>query len=120
MKVVDAARAEYGLKPLGELRAAGELKDILTQQKEETVDALSVVARPVEGMQATLDGLRAMRLPFAIATTSPKPRVPASVHACGLDDYFPPDKIHSGESDFDPPRFKPDPSVYHKVRKDDD
>lgn len=69
-----------------------------------------------QGMQATLDGLRAMGLPFAIATTSPKPRVPASVHACGLDDYFPPDKIHSGESDFDPPRFKPDPSVYHKVR----
>ena len=46
--VVDKARAEYGLKPLGELRAAGALKDILTQQKEETVDALSVVARPVD------------------------------------------------------------------------
>lgn len=54
MKVVDAARAEYGLKPLGELRAAGELKDILTQQKEETVDALSVVARPVEVGVASL------------------------------------------------------------------
>lgn len=48
MKIVDEARAKYGLKPLGELRAAGTLKDILTQQKEETVDALSVVARPVE------------------------------------------------------------------------
>lgn len=23
-----------------------------------------------------------------------------------------PEKIHSGESDFEPPRFKPDPSVY--------
>ncbi|CAN0296115.1 unnamed protein product, partial [Ectocarpus fasciculatus] len=112
MKVVDEARAKYGLKPLGELRAAGTLKDILTQQKEETVDALSVVARPVEGMVDTLDELKARKVPFAIATTSPKPRVPASVHACGLDDYFPPDKIHSGESDFDPPRFKPDPSVY--------
>eukprot|EP00752_Nemacystus_decipiens_P004345 g3969.t1 len=112
METVDAARAKYGLKPLGELRAAGALKDILTQQKEETVDALSVVARPVDGMVNTLDELKARKLPFAIATTSPKPRVPASVHACGLDDYFPPDKIHSGESDFDPPRFKPDPSVY--------
>lgn len=48
MKVVDENRAKYGLKPLGELRASGELKDILTQQKVETVDALSVVARPVE------------------------------------------------------------------------
>lgn len=48
METVNEARAKYGLKPLGELRAAGALKDILTQQKEETVDALSVVARPVE------------------------------------------------------------------------
>lgn len=66
-------------------------------------------------MVNTLDELKARKLPFAIATTSPKPRVPASVHACGLDDYFPADKIHSGESDFDPPRFKPDPSVYLRV-----
>lgn len=66
-------------------------------------------------MVDALDELRARKLPFAIATTSPKPRVPASVHACGLDDYFPADKIHSGESDFDPPRFKPDPSVYLRV-----
>lgn len=29
-----------------------------------------------------------------------------------LQEFFPPEKIHSGESDFDPPRFKPDPSVY--------
>ena len=29
---------------------------------------------------------------------------PAALHS--------PDKIHSGESDFDPPRFKPDPAVY--------
>ena len=29
-----------------------------------------------------------------------------------VKEYFPPEKIHSGESDFDPPRFKPDPSVY--------
>lgn len=69
----------------------------------------------VQGMVNTLDELKARKLPFAIATTSPKPRVPASVHACGLDDYFPADKIHSGESDFDPPRFKPDPSVYLRV-----
>ncbi|CAN0509009.1 unnamed protein product, partial [Discosporangium mesarthrocarpum] len=24
-------------------------------------------------------------------------------------------QVHSGESDFDPPRFKPDPSVYLKA-----
>lgn len=48
MKIVDENRATYGLKSLSELRSSGTLKDILTQQKEETVDALSVVARPVE------------------------------------------------------------------------
>ena len=42
--------------------------------------------------------------PFCIATTSPKPRVPISVKAAKLEGFFPPDKIHSGESDFDPPR----------------
>lgn len=26
-------------------------------------------------------------------------------------------KVHSGESDFDPPRFKPNPSVYLKAAK---
>ncbi|CAM9238672.1 unnamed protein product [Choristocarpus tenellus] len=115
MKVVDASRAAYGLKSLSALRASNDLKDILTQQKEETVEALSVVARPVEGMVNTLDSLRSQGIPFAIATTSPKPRVPASVTAAGLDEYFPLEKIHSGESDFDPPRFKPDPSVYLKA-----
>lgn len=49
---------------------------------------------------------------FAIATTSGKPRVPVSVVAAKLEEFFPPDKIHSGESDFDPPKFKPDPAVY--------
>lgn len=53
MKIVDENRAKYGLKPLGELRAAGELKDILTQQKEETVEALSVVARPTKVRRGT-------------------------------------------------------------------
>jgi HAD superfamily hydrolase (TIGR01509 family) len=38
--------------------------------------------------------------------------VPVSVLSCGFQEFFPPSKIHSGESDFDPPRFKPDPSVY--------
>ena len=38
--------------------------------------------------------------------------MPVSVVACKYEAYFPPEKIHSGESDFEPPRFKPDPSVY--------
>jgi len=53
-------------------------------------------------------------VPFVIATTSGKPRVPICVDACGFRAHFPSDdaNIHSGESDFDPPRFKPAPDVY--------
>ena len=52
---------------------------------------------------------------YAIATTSPKPRVPVCVDTARLRDFFPDEKIHSGESDFDPPRFKPLPDVYLKA-----
>ena len=37
------------------------------------------------------------------------------VDTARLRDWFPDDKIHSGESDFVPPRFKPDPGVYLKA-----
>lgn len=58
-----------------------------------------------------------MDTPFVIATTSGKPRVPVCVDAAGLRHFFPSDEdsIHSGESDFQPPRFKPDPDVYLKA-----
>ena len=110
LSVVDAARAESGLPPLAETRKLG--KDLLTLQKDETVDALAVLAVPCPGVPQTLASLRAANTPFSIATTSGKPRVPVSVVACDFEAYFPPEAIHSGESDFDPPRFKPDPSVY--------
>ena len=110
LRVVDAARAESGLPPLAETRKLG--KDILTLQKDETVDALATLATPCDGVPETLAALKASDTPFSIATTSGKPRVPVSVVACDFEAYFPPDAIHSGESDFDPPRFKPDPSVY--------
>lgn len=39
-----------------------------------------------------LAALTAAGVAFCISTTSPKPRVPASITACKLDEYFPPDK----------------------------
>lgn len=110
LATVDERRAAFGLPPLAETRASG--KDILTLQKDETVEALATLARPCPGVPAALDALSAAGVPFRIATTSGKPRVPVSVDAAELRGHFPPDAIHSGESDFDPPRFKPDPAVY--------
>jgi len=92
MEIVDDARAKYGLKPLGELRAAGALKDILTQQKEETVDALSVVARPVEVRPTVAEQLAGLgawgsnedrATSGEIAANPPsvrRPRLPSRVH----------------------------------------
>jgi len=107
---VDARRTLFGLPLLADTRA---LKvDLLTLQKDETVDALSVLAKPCAQVPEVLETLRTMGVPFSIATTSGKPRVPVSVISCGFEAFFPPEMIHSGESDFDPPRFKPDPAVY--------
>ena len=40
-----------------------------------------------------LAALTAAGVAFCISTTSPKPRVPASITACKLDEYFPADKV---------------------------
>ncbi|CAM9827447.1 unnamed protein product [Ectocarpus sp. 6 AP-2014] len=117
LDAVDPHRKKFGLKTFAELRApdGGEKENLLIQQKTETVDALSKIAQPCNGVPEVLAALTAAGVAFCISTTSPKPRVPASITACKLDEYFPADKVHSGESDFDPPRFKPNPSVYLKA-----
>jgi phosphoglycolate phosphatase-like HAD superfamily hydrolase len=71
---VDAGRAKFGLPPLAETRGLG--KDILTLQKDETVDALSVAAHPCDNVPGVLASLKAKGIPFCISTTSGKPRVP--------------------------------------------
>jgi len=114
LAAVDVYRAKFGLPTFAAMRAgeADEPADFLTMQKDETVLALRTLATACPGVPNTLAALRQLGVRFAIATTSGKPRVPVSVVAANLEEYFPPDKIHSGESDFDPPRFKPDPDVY--------
>jgi len=87
------------------------------QQKEETVTALGVMATPCSGIEACLELLNENKVPFCISTTSGKPRVPVCVKCMNFERYFPPHKIHSGESDFTPSRFKPAPDVYLKAAK---
>lgn len=115
LAAVDRQRQELGLLPISELRQTGkEPPTLLQQQKEDTVTRLSVAARPCDGVVEALQGLQAMGADFLIATTSGKPRVPVCVDTAGLRRYFKSDDqhIHSGESDFQPPRFKPEPDVY--------
>lgn len=115
LAAVDRRREALGLRPIAELRSQGkEPATLLQQQKDDTVTRLSVAAQPCPGVPEALEGLKAMSVDFVIATTSGKPRVPVCVDTAGLRQYFPSDDlhIHSGESDFDPPRFKPAPDVY--------
>ena len=114
LDVIDVARARFGLPEFN--AAKKSYPTLLIQQKEETVVALGKVAQANPGVTAMLEELTSLGVPFNIATTSGKPRVPVCVDTCGLRKFFPTDdKIHSGESDFTPSRFKPDPDVYLKV-----
>ena len=114
LHAINAARGRFGLPPLPDARAA--YPSLLQMQKDETVQALRVHTQVNFGAAEMLDALAANGVPFNIATTSGKPRVPVCVNAGGLRRYFPTDaRIHSGESDFAVPRFKPAPDVYLKA-----
>jgi len=120
LAAVDRRRAALGLQTLAALRRSGqEPPTLLQQQKEDTVRRLGQAARPCPGVVEALQGLQRAGVGFLVATTSGKPRVPVCVEAAGLRPFFPSDElhIHSGESDFDPPRFKPAPDVYLRAAR---
>jgi beta-phosphoglucomutase-like phosphatase (HAD superfamily) len=115
LALVDTRRRALGLKSISDMRReATEPSTLLVQQKDDTVARLAKVAQPTPGTLQALESLRSRRVPFVIATTSGKPRVPVCVDTAGLRSFFPSDDehIHSGESDFSPPKFKPAPDVY--------
>ena len=119
-RAVDSERSSLGLEPLALLvarRAAAP--SLLAQQKLDTNQRLAIAARATPGTIDALHALTHRRVPFNIATTSGKPRVPICVDAAGLRPWFASDDddIHSGESDFTPPRFKPAPDVYLKAAR---
>eukprot|EP00930_Biecheleria_cincta_P073019 TRINITY_DN60358_c0_g1_i1.p1 TRINITY_DN60358_c0_g1~~TRINITY_DN60358_c0_g1_i1.p1 ORF type:complete len:1024 (-),score=172.60 TRINITY_DN60358_c0_g1_i1:119-3190(-) len=115
LQAIEVQRDLLGLTPVAVMRQQGtEPLTLLEQQKLDTVSHLSRTARECPGVSEALGTLDNMGVPFVIATTSGKPRVPVCVDAAGLRHFFPTDDedIHSGESDFEPPRFKPAPDVY--------
>jgi beta-phosphoglucomutase-like phosphatase (HAD superfamily) len=115
LAAVDRKRVSLGLRRVADLRAEGsEPATLLKQQKDDTVTRLAVAAKPCPNVIPALEQLKSTGIPFNIATTSGKPRVPVCVDTAGMRSFFPSDElsIHSGESDFEPPRFKPAPDVY--------
>lgn len=118
LTLIDIERGALGLPKISVMRQQeSEPGTLLEQQKLDTVTRLRIATHACPGVVEVLGALQSMDTPFVIATTSGKPRVPVCVDAAGLRHFFPSDEdsIHSGESDFDPPRFKPDPDVYQKA-----
>ena len=113
IQVVNAERAGLGLKPLEMCRE--DHATLLEKQRDETLEALKALAKANNGVIKALNFLKISGFKYCVSTTSPKPRVPACVETAGLSEFFPEDKIHSGQSDFDPPRYKPLPDVYLKA-----
>ena len=74
-----------------------------------------MLAKPNDGVHKALNFLQITGFNYCVSTTSPKPRVPVCVECARLQDFFPDEKIHSGQSDFDPPKYKPAPDVYLKA-----
>eukprot|EP00746_Dinoflagellata_sp_MGD_P000129 gnl/MRDRNA2_/MRDRNA2_100224_c0_seq1.p1 gnl/MRDRNA2_/MRDRNA2_100224_c0~~gnl/MRDRNA2_/MRDRNA2_100224_c0_seq1.p1 ORF type:complete len:765 (-),score=147.65 gnl/MRDRNA2_/MRDRNA2_100224_c0_seq1:165-2459(-) len=111
---VNQNRGGLGLPPLEETRAFG--KTLPQLQKEEQLLSLSQVGSDANGgVFKTLNFLRDAGLRFAVSTSTEKRRVDICMDRTGLREWFVPEKIHSGESDFDPPCFKPNPDVYLKA-----
>lgn len=113
IQVCNTARAGFGLRPIELCRE--EHKTLKEKQKAETLEALANLAKTNDGVVKSLNFLKVSGFKFAISTTSPKSRVIACLDTMRLADDFPQEKIHSGSSDFDPPRFKPAPDVYLKA-----
>ena len=53
-----------------------ESRSLIELQKEDAVEALSTLAAPCKHVPDMLDTLQALGVPFSIATTLGKPRVP--------------------------------------------
>jgi len=113
IQVVNTNRAGLGLKPLEMCRE--DHFTLLDKQRDETLEALKALAKANNGVIKALNFLKISGFKYCVSTTSPKPRVPACVETAGLSEFFPDEKIHSGQSDFDPPKYKPEPDVYLKA-----
>jgi len=114
LRAVDRMRTRMGLRTYADMRCEeAKEADIQEQQRKDVILALARMSQPNNHVTDTLEALTYLGIPFAIATTNGRPRVPLALKAAGLLHWFAPDKIHCGESDFPTPKFKPDPAVYH-------
>ena len=113
IQVVNSNRAALGLQPFEMVRE--DHASILDKARDETLVALTALAKPNDGVIKALNFLKISGFKYAVSTTSPKPRVPVCIETARLTDFFPDEKVHSGFSDFDPPKYKPAPDVYVKA-----
>ena len=135
---LDAARAAAGLPGIGEVwpgddGAQGYIAPLVAEARvalglsaapraaslrEAKAEENKVVlknSRPCAGMREAVLALWEGGVPFCIASSSSRACLDAALAAAGLAEFFPDGFLHSGESDFDPPRLKPLPDIYLKA-----
>ncbi|MEE8657995.1 putative hydrolase protein [Acetobacteraceae bacterium EV16G] len=83
--------------------------DLVTQMQARMVAMMKDEARPVKGVEALLNDVKALGYAFRVASNSSREEMDAKFARAGLTPFFPDDRIHSA---FDVPRAKPAPDVY--------
>lgn len=83
--------------------------DLVAQMQARMVAMMKDEARPVKGVEALLNDVKALGYAFRVASNSSREEMDAKFARAGLKHFFPDDRIHSA---FDVPRAKPAPDVY--------
>jgi len=89
-----------------------EVNEYVDMELGRVTAKLSEKAVECEGATKALEYLQKEGYPMAVVSTSAKPRVVASLHKCGMDKFFPDDKVYSAATSLNPPSSKPDPKIY--------
>jgi beta-phosphoglucomutase-like phosphatase (HAD superfamily) len=82
-----------------------ELQHVVAAIKNGDLEEVPGAARVIRGLVATSRDV-------VVVSSSHRRRVEASLSAVGLSDIIPPASVKSAQSDYFPPRPKPDPSCY--------
>lgn len=89
-----------------------QLEEYVNKELGAVTQKLSEKCKECPGATAELIKLREQGYPMAVVSTSAKPRVVASLHKVGMDQFFPDEKVYSAATSLNPPSSKPDPKIY--------
>ena len=89
-----------------------QIEEYVNKELGAVTTKLSEKCKECPGAGDQLKWLHEQGYPMAVVSTSAKPRVVASLHKVGFDQYFPDAKVYSAATSLNPPSSKPDPKIY--------